>query len=360
MAPGMRSSDGQAVNHELNTGNGSLPPLAQTPLSALPAAPPRRIVFFAKRHRYTKATRQYIRAFKQNGYQVFWFHWAKIRGLLGSRIGLAYIRRKLNRISPDMVLVYKLDAPSSILQDTPGEVPLVIFYEDLFAECDPEVLDAVRRCSTVFTTARGDVPAFRDAGVKDARYIRTGCDDKEHYPVAASPRFAGDVAFIGRGWLQNRRELISSRIDLIRAIAEEFDIQLYGKGWEQALGRQPGKREVYVRHYRSICSSSKIVLGIDKSDDIDLYFSNRTWLTLGCGGFLLTRYVPNLEEYFTNHRHLVWFHSKEECLELIDHYLPREDERQAIAEAGHDYVHTYHTTRHFASELGNAVLGESR
>ena len=35
-------------------------------------------------------------------------------------------------------------------------------------------------------------------------------------------------------------------------------------------------------------------------DDVELYFSNRTWLTLGCGGFLLTRYVPSLEELFDN------------------------------------------------------------
>ena len=38
------------------------------------------------------------------------------------------------------------------------------------------------------------------------------------------------------------------------------------------------------------------MLGCDLRDDVELYFSNRTWITLGCGGFLCTRYVPKLEE----------------------------------------------------------------
>ena len=50
---------------------------------------------------------------------------------------------------------------------------------------------------------------------------------------------------------------------------------------------------------------------------VERYFSNRTFLTLAAGGFHLTHYVPGLETMFENHRHLVWYRSDEECLELI-------------------------------------------
>src|SRR5262249_30519406 len=67
---------------------------------------------------------------------------------------------------------------------------------------------------------------------------------------------------------------------------------------------------------------------------VALYFSNRTFLTLACGGFHLTHYVPELERMFTNRRHLVWFHSDDECLDLIRYYLARPRARRAIARAG--------------------------
>ena len=43
---------------------------------------------------------------------------------------------------------------------------------------------------------------------------------------------------------------------------------------------------------------SKIMLGIDVTDQLEGCFSNRTWITLGCGGFLLTRYIPGLGKNF--------------------------------------------------------------
>ena len=115
---------------------------------------------------------------------------------------------------------------------------------------------------------------------------------------------------------------------------------------------------VYPKQYRQICASARIVLGVDLRDDIYLYFSNRTWLTLGCGGFLLTRYIPGLEEFFHNHQHLVWFRSTAEALELIEHYLSHDEERSRIASTGYEYVHTYHTFRHATAELVGSVFGE--
>ena len=128
--------------------------------------------------------------------------------------------------------------------------------------------------------------------------------------------------------------------------------------WDEVLPEAAAGRDVYPAQYRKICASSKLVLGIDPRADLDLYFSNRTWLTLGCGGCLLTRHVPNLEELFENGRHLAWFAGPEECLERIAFYLPREAERRRIAREGSAYVRSYHTFRHATAELMARVFGE--
>ena len=137
----------------------------------------------------------------------------------------------------------------------------------------------------------------------------------------------------------------------MRDVAARCSLRVYGSGWEEKIGIRPTLADVYPAQYRDICASTRIMLGIDPRNDVPRYFSNRTWLTLGCGGFLVTRYIPGLEEFFTNHRHLVWFDSHEEALELVDHYLSHDAERERMARAGCEYVHAYHTFRHATAEI---------
>jgi hypothetical protein len=172
-------------------------------------------------------------------------------------------------------------------------------------------------------------------------YVKDGCDRTEHYPVKPVEEFAAPVSFIGSLQKGDRH-----RRDLMRAVAQNHSLHLYGRGWLPNAGLQPVRRHVYPAEYRKICASSAIMLGNDHGLGVDLGFSNRTWMTLGCGGFLLTSYVPNLEEIFTNHEHLVWYHSLDECLELIEYYLPPEAERRRIARNGCRFARTFYTYRH--------------
>ena len=102
----------------------------------------------------------------------------------------------------------------------------------------------------------------------------------------------------------------------------------------------------------NVCQASAIVLGINTINTVELYFSNRTFLTLASGGFHLTHYVPALETMFENHRHLVWFQSDDECLDLAAFYLKRPAARRRIAEAGRRHVRRrYGMHRQFTTML---------
>ena len=122
------------------------------------------------------------------------------------------------------------------------------------------------------------------------------------------------------------------------------------------MKKASARDEVFPEQYRAICGSAGIVIGCDGfHHTCEGYFSNRTWLTLGSRGFLLTNYAPGLEDIFENHRHLVWYRSVEECLELIEHYRARPDDRARIAAEGHAFARAHRTYDDFARDLVDLI-----
>ncbi len=332
-----------------------LPPRAVARVDELlTPSKPRGILLFSKRKRHTRVPSHLIRGFQSQGHRVLWLRPSKLSKLLGRELGEAFASRRGLAFRPDLILVYKHDVSPEFLRSFPSELPRVVYYEDL--PLDPNapgerVLEVARHSSLLFTTAGGMVPIFERLGVPRVAYLRGGCDPLDHVQGRRRRVFEGDAAFIGKAEGEDR-------LQFARDVAARFNLKLYGVGWKETTGLAPTRTHVYPKQYREICASSRIVLGVDLRDDVYLYFSKRTWLTLGCGGFLLTRYIQGLEEFFTNHEHLVWFHSTQEALELIDHYLKRDAERERIARVGYDYVHTYHTFRHATAEIIGTAFEE--
>lgn len=75
----------------------------------------------------------------------------------------------------------------------------------------------------------------------------------------------------------------------------------------------------------------------------NLQFSVRMYQVMGSGCFLLTEYIPGIEELFIPEKHLDIFHTKEEMLEKIDYYLKNEDEREKIAIQGQEEIFDKYT-----------------
>jgi hypothetical protein len=163
-----------------------------------------------------------------------------------------------------------------------------------------------------------------------------GCDRDMHRIIKTRNRkWFSEVAFIGRPGKGNR-------VKLLQAINQNFNLKTWGAQW-QAFDLKCLKFSIYPKDYAKICYSAQIILGLDQVFELEGYFSNRTWITLGCGAFLLTNYNPGLENIFTKGKHLEWYHSQEECLELIDYYLKHEARRKQIAQNGYQFAHTHRT-----------------
>ncbi len=76
------------------------------------------------------------------------------------------------------------------------------------------------------------------------------------------------------------------------------------------------------------------------------YTSNRLYNILSAKGFCLTMWFPEIEKIFENHKHLVWFRTPEEAVELAKFYLARPEARMKIQEAGYQEYLENHTVAH--------------
>jgi len=76
-------------------------------------------------------------------------------------------------------------------------------------------------------------------------------------------------------------------------------------------------------------------------DGVKEYWSNRVYITLGCGGFLIQEYIPGIEKEFNNAEHLVVVHDLNYLPDVIQYYLDHPVERETIAKQGYEWVRNY-------------------
>ena len=77
---------------------------------------------------------------------------------------------------------------------------------------------------------------------------------------------------------------------------------------------------------------------------------------MGCGGFLMSSYQPELSEYFTDGEEMVLFYNTEDMLSKMDYYLSHEKERSEIAHNGMRKIQTLYTYSHQANQMISSIF----
>lgn len=292
-----------------------------------------RVVFYAKRHKRSGITLHMERALRQLGHEVLRFNPHKTERMVGKKLAWWHILRKTRAFKPDVAVVFTFDLSPEQIAELGQFTRTCTFFDDCPPELSQRVRDAAQASHVFFITNRGQIPLYEEQlGITPA-YVTGGCDPTDHVRVDPDPEWASEVAFIGQA------DLRGGRVDVMQALSKEFDTKVYGKKWPEVAGLEPAARDVYPPQYRAICNSAKVIIGNDLRQDVDLYFSNRTWISLGCGAFLLTRYVPNLEEILKEDEHCAFFRSTEHAVEQVRRYLADDALRQRVAAQGHAYAH---------------------
>jgi hypothetical protein len=251
---------------------------------------------------------------------------------------------------PDVVLGLKIGsvAPETVTELRSRGALVVLWYVDCWDGNVPPAIASLFRVVDVFlTTAAGMLPKYRVLGPTPAYWVHEGVYLPAFPPLELPPAqakiYASEVAFVGNLFHPPvpDENLALRRYRLLGKVCERHRLKIWGQQGDPRASEKWPFRQCPLIHWPAfheevvkICRATDVVLGINTVNFVERYFSNRTFLTLASGGFHLTHYVPGLETMFENHRHLVWYRSDEECLELIDHYLPRQDERWRIAREG--------------------------
>lgn len=274
-----------------------------------------------------------------------------------------YLREKILSHSPDFVFVEgtAILKPYQVLFPVLKElrVPLMYWAIDDPVEFKNFSLHLARRAKYVFTTAVECIRSYESQGIR-AKHLQFACLPSFHKKVAPGKNLSHDIVFVGNNY--HKYGARAAGLDtVLKPLLGNYNIKVYGNQWWV-----DGKRPFTLnrRHYGGYLpysslpaaySSAKIVLGMHSVDSSPSMMSMRTFEALGCGAFHLTQWTPAIENYFSNHKHLVWSKSGGETVELVKHYLGRDDLREKIARTGQAEVYAKHTYLHRARDLLAAV-----
>lgn len=168
-------------------------------------------------------------------------------------------------------------------------------------------------------------------------------DFKEHFSnfyTAPENTFCTDRNILSQLYLGTEISA-RERLQTMNTLGKHFSVDLYtgsdttgipvhNKGLAKTLTEMP-----LIFHY------SKINLNIT-SKSIRSGLPLRIFDILGCGGFCLTNYQPELSDYFTIGSDLECYTCEEELIEKSAYYLSHESERAQIAKNGFETIKKYY------------------
>jgi hypothetical protein len=99
---------------------------------------------------------------------------------------------------------------------------------------------------------------------------------------------------------------------------------------------------------------SMIVVAPD-SPVTDRYWSNRVYLILGFGGFLMHPYCEGLTHQYQADHEIVYYQGRDDLYRKVDFYLSNEEQRKQIAMRGQVRTWNEHTYTHRCEKLLNVV-----
>ena len=152
-------------------------------------------------------------------------------------------------------------------------------------------------------------------------------------PIVSVP-IMGGIA-VERDWSKTEWKYQVTFVGTVNPLRERYLEQLKNRNIPlRLLGGHTNL--VPFREMLDIFGSSRINLNFSKTggDPSKLQMKGRIFEVCLAGGFLLTEYVPGIENYFEMDREIVCFQDADEMIKKITYYLEHEAERQAIARVG--------------------------
>jgi spore maturation protein CgeB len=186
----------------------------------------------------------------------------------------------------------------------------------------------------VVTTKRSNVGLLQTMGARRVLLSGNAYDPELHRPIeltdAERTALGCDVSFIGR-WEPDRERLL----DAIAALP--IRLRVRGPGWEKVRSRllrpscEPGA--LYGDDYVKAITAAKMNLGLLSIVAGDA-ITQRSIEIPACGAFMLAERTGEHRLHFVDGEEAAFFDGSAELVQAVQRWLPAEDERRRIAEAG--------------------------
>lgn len=199
-------------------------------------------------------------------------------------------------------------------------------------------------------------------------YFQEAANPNIYKPYATPKEF--DVTFVGQAY--------GERPDYIKYLLDnKIDVRVWGSGWQYfakqensfwgkikstakfILGRAPGitlpqsiiggvlsDAELIKTYSRSKINLSFSTCGnTHKSKERIMQIRLRDFEVPMSGGFYMTEYFQELEDFFELDKEIVCYNDKDDLVKKIKYYLAHDNKREAIAQAGRERClkdHTWH------------------
>jgi len=234
--------------------------------------------------------------------------------------------------------IEQLRAPGRTVVSWSGDVrePMPSWYADLGHAFD-----------LTLVTNLDWADALRADGVK-ADYLQIGFNQEMYHPWG-SVKPGAPIVFMGSHY-GDIFPLSQERLAMVKTLKKVYkgEFAVYGNGWPFETWKLTHAQEAAT--YRGC----KIAIGISQLE-LRRYTSDRLFRAMGCGPLYLARWRPGIELDFERGVHLDWWRTLDELEEKINYYLAHDTERQKIAQAGMELVHTRHTWLDRIYELGGKI-----
>jgi spore maturation protein CgeB len=105
-------------------------------------------------------------------------------------------------------------------------------------------------------------------------------------------------------------------------------------------------------------SMGQIVLDFHLLDNLRSWWNSnipqikaRPFEVLGCRAFLISGYADDMNAFYEDGREIIYYHGISDLIDKIQYWLPRQQERQRMAEAAYERTLREHTYEHRFHEI---------
>ena len=189
-------------------------------------------------------------------------------------------------------------------------------------------LEEVKNADIVFTGSLKKHKEYKKLGI-NSHFLPQFTRTDKFYPTPKE-EYKTKILFIGNQWPGSATRPIIEKIK-----NTNLEVDIYGDGYAKSLTGEYARlwknNQVLSEELKYHYSSADIVLNDTRQDMVEAGFiSNRIFDVTACKGFIISDYIPEIEEMYGDA--IPMYKNEQEFKQLIEYYLAHPEERREKAE----------------------------